>query len=82
VVVISKNNLDEKYVYESKYDWHFTITIDTLNPLILRVTMIILHLNNEKVMFLNEITIKDFLKKHWKLIKYPIIHNNSVTKEK
>jgi molecular chaperone HtpG len=80
VTVISKNNLDEQYIWESEAGGHFTVVKDTVNPSIGRGSLIILHLKEEQEEFVNERSIKDLVKKHSQFIQYPI--NLLVTKEK
>jgi molecular chaperone HtpG len=80
VTVISKNNDDEQYCWESEAGGHFTIVRDTTHEPLGRGTKIILHLKEDQEEFLNERTIKDLVKKHSQFIQYPI--NLLVTKEK
>ncbi|KAH9555676.1 hypothetical protein CY35_08G127700 [Sphagnum magellanicum] len=81
VVVTSKHNDDEQYVWESQAGGSFTIRRDTGEDLG-RGTKILLHLKEDQLEYLEERKLKDLVKKHSEFISYPISLWTEKTTEK
>jgi molecular chaperone HtpG len=79
VTVISKNNEDEQYIWESEAGGHFTIRRDD-GESIGRGTKIILDMRDDQLEYLEQQRLEDLVKKHSQFIQYEI--NLFTTKEK
>ena len=79
VTVISKNNEDEQYIWESEAGGHFTIRRDD-GESIGRGTKIILDMRDDQLEYLEQQKLEDLVKKHSQFIQYEI--NLFTTKEK
>ncbi|KAI8548949.1 hypothetical protein RHMOL_Rhmol07G0313200 [Rhododendron molle] len=72
VEVISKNNDDKQYVWESKADGAFAVSEDTWNEPLGRGTEIRLHLREEAGEYLEESKLKELVKRYSEFINFPI----------
>jgi molecular chaperone HtpG len=81
VTVISKNNEDEQFRWESSAGGSFTIVPDESETLG-RGTRIILQMKEDQMEYLEERRIKDLVKKHSEFINHPIYLWTEKTEEK
>merc|ERR1712110_756005 len=84
VRVISKNNDDEQYIWESGAGGSFTVQKDTefVHGEVKRGTKVICYLKEDQSEFLEERRLKDLVKKHSEFIGFPIELYVEKSKEK
>ncbi|KJP85066.1 hypothetical protein AK88_05304 [Plasmodium fragile] len=83
VIVYTKNNNDEQYIWESTADAKFSIYKDPRGSTLKRGTRISLHLKDDATNLMNDKKLVDLISKYSQFIQYPIylLHENVYTEE-
>jgi len=81
VVVVAKHNDDDQYSWESTGNGTFSVQKDETNYDLKRGTIMMLHLKEDMLEYLDENTIKNLIKKHNQFIEFPIYLECQKTRE-
>ncbi|CDU20743.1 hypothetical protein YYC_01540 [Plasmodium yoelii 17X] len=83
VIVYTKNNNDEQYIWESTADAKFSIYKDPRGATLKRGTRISLHLKEDATNLLNDKKLTDLISKYSQFIQFPIylLYENVYTEE-
>lgn len=81
VVVVSKNNNDEQYSWESLGNGTFSVQRDETDYQLKRGSLVMLHLKDDMSEYLEESRIKSLIKKHNQFIEFPIYLETEKTRE-
>ena len=81
VVVVSKNNIDEQYSWESTGNGTFSVQRDETDYQLKRGTIMQLYLKEEMNEYLEESNILSLIKKHNQFIEFPIYLETQKTRE-
>lgn len=81
IVVISKHNDDEQYLWESNGNGTFDIQRDDTNYELKRGSILMLHLKDDMTEYLEESKIIELIKKHNQFIEFPIFVETQKTRE-
>lgn len=79
VSVVSKNNNDDQYIWESTGTGTFTIQKDENDYGLTRGTLLMLHLKDDMQDYLDENKVSELIKKHNQFIDFPIYIENKKT---
>ncbi|PSR91478.1 Heat shock protein like [Actinidia chinensis var. chinensis] len=82
VIVMTKHNDDDQYVWESQAGGSFTVTRDVNGEPLGRGTKVTLFLKEDQFEYLEERKLKDLVKKYSEFISYPIYLLTEKTTEK
>lgn len=81
IVVVSKHNDDEQYVWESNGNGTFDIQHDATDYQLKRGSILMLHLKDEMTEYLEDSKITELIKKHNQFIEFPIFVETQKTRE-
>ena len=81
VSVVSKNNSDDQYIWESEGNGSFSIVKDESENKLSRGTKLMLHLKDDMHDYLEESKIRELVKTHSNFIDFPIKVQSTKTRE-